>query len=273
MLAWAGDTRVSPRTQSSIAISANGTDWALINASPDLRQQILATPALQPKAGLRHSPIKSVVITNGEVDHIAGLLSLRERQALRLFAAPETLDLLDGNPIFRVLNEEVVTRTPIALDTTFEVVERVTARAFAVPGKVPLYMETDASSAEADDVMGMEFTANGRRLVHIPNCAHVSEDVLGRIGEADLLLFDGTTFTDDEMPRLGLSPKTAARMGHIAMTGPEGSLTRLHQAKAARRAYIHINNSNPALVDGSPERREVEAAGWIVTYDGMEFQL
>lgn len=214
-----------------------------------------------------------MLITNGEVDHVAGLLNLRERQPLCLFAAPETLSLLRENPVFRVLNEDFVSRRSITPQQPFEIVEGVMAKAFAVPGKVPLYMEAGASQVEADDVMGVEFMANGRRLVHIPNCAHVSDDLVERIGDADLLLFDGTTFTDDEMPRLGLSPKTAARMGHIAMTGENGSLLGLQAAKAACKAYIHINNSNPVLISGSPERLEVEAAGWTVTHDGMEFCL
>ncbi|GGE49085.1 coenzyme PQQ synthesis protein B [Agaricicola taiwanensis] len=272
-LAWNGDPRVTPRTQSAIAVSADGSSWGLINASPDLRQQILSQPMLHPRHAGRHSPIASVLITNGEVDHIAGLLNLRERQGFTLFAAPETQSLLAANPIFRVLDPEKVRHKAIRLEEAFALVEGIEVTAFAVPGKVPLYMEDASDAAEPEDVIGLEVTGDGQRLLHIPNCARVTDDLRARIEGADLLLFDGTTFTDDEMPRLGLSPKTAGRMGHVAMDGPTGSLAALAGVMAKRKAYIHINNTNPVLIDGSPERRRVEAAGWTVAHDGMEFRL
>ncbi len=144
-----------------------------------------------------------------------------------------------------------------------------------MPGKVPLFLESGEVEvgAETDMTVGLDISAGGRRLVHVPGCAFVTPALLERMRGADLLLFDGTTYTDDEMPRLGLSPKTAARMGHVAMDGPAGSLEALAAAEVGARVYVHVNNTNPALVEGSPERRAVEAAGWRVAHDGMEFRL
>ena len=273
-LAWAGDSRVLPRSQSGLAVSADGTAWVLVNASPDLRQQILATPALHPAEGRRHSPVAAVVLTNGDVDHVAGLLTLRERQAFALHASPSLHAMLDADPVFGVLDRGLVTRHAPALDRASDIAG-LAVTPFAVPGKVPLFLESGEVEIgrETDMTVGLDIRAGGRRAVHVPGCAAVTPALLDRIAGADLLLFDGTTFTDDEMPRLGLSPKTAARMGHVAMSGPEGSLARLAGAAVGARVYVHINNTNPALVAGSHERAAVEAAGWRLAEDGMEIAL
>ena len=273
-LAWAGDPRVVPRSQSGLAVSADGVSWVLINASPDLRQQIVATPALHPAEEFRHSPIAAVVLTNGDVDHVAGLLTLRERQAFALHASPSLHAMLDADPVFAVLDRGLVARHATALDRADDIAG-LAVTPFAVPGKVPLFLEFGEVEIgrETDMTVGLDIRAGGRRAVHVPGCAAVTPALLDRIAGADLLLFDGTTFTDDEMPRLGLSPKTAARMGHVAMSGPEGSLARLAGAAVGARVYVHINNTNPALVAGSPERAAVEAAGWRLAEDGMEFAL
>lgn len=278
-LAWAGDPRVRPRTQSSLALSGDdGRSWVLLNTSPDLRTQILATPALHPAEGARHSPIAEVVLANGDVDHTAGLLSLRERQPFRLHAAQATLDILAANRIFDVLAEGIVARQPLPLDRPVDLAGGLRMTAFPAPGKVPLYMESgmvDPAETVVEDgrVLGFVFEAGGRRAVCLPNCAAVTPAVLARVRGADVLVFDGTTFTDDEMPRLGLSPKTAARMGHLAIDGPRGSLAGLADIRVGRRIYVHINNTNPILIEGGPERRLVEAAGWEVAHDGMEIVL
>ncbi len=273
-LAWAGDPRVVPRTQSSLAVSADGRDWVLVNASPDLRQQILATPALRPRDGARHSPIRAVVLTNGDVDHVAGLLTLRERQPFALHASASLHAMLDADPVFAVLDRTLVSRHALALDEAGRI-EGLDVTAFAVPGKVPLFLESGEVEVggETEMTVGLDIRANGRRAVHVPGCASVTPALLERIRGADLLLFDGTTFTDDEMPRLGLSPKTAARMGHVAMSGPGGSLDALAEAEVGAKVYLHINNTNPALVEGSAERRAIETAGWRIAHDGMEFRL
>lgn len=273
-LAWAGDPRVTARTQSSLAVSADGKAWLLLNGSPDLRQQIMSTPALQPKGEARSTPIAGVFLTNGDVDHIGGLLSLREQQPFTLYGSQTTLSLIAKGSIFGVLDPRVVKQIPVGIDQIIGPQAGLTLRPFAVPGKVPLFLEGETVEiAETETTVGLEIAAGGKRLVYVPGCADLNAGLVARLSGADLLFFDGTTFTDDEMVRLGLSPKTAARMGHLAIDGPRGSLERLAKVQIGRKVYIHINNTNPVLVAGSPERRKVEAAGWEIAYDGMEIVL
>jgi pyrroloquinoline quinone biosynthesis protein B len=271
-LAWSGDARVGRRTQSSIALSVDGDAFALVNASPDLRQQILATPVLHPRGGLRHSPIRGVIVTNADVDHVAGLLTLRERQNLTLHATTATLATLAANAIFNVLAAECVERRAIALNVPFAPLAEMEVTAFALPGKVALWLEGDQVEigGESETTIGLELKAGGKRVVYAPGCADVTDALLERVEGADLLFFDGTTFTDDEMIAHGLSQKTAQRMGHTAMSGSAGAMKRFARAKIGRRIFIHINNSNPALIAGSPERILVEDAGWELAFDGME---
>jgi pyrroloquinoline quinone biosynthesis protein B len=253
----------------------DGERWLLLNASPDLRQQVLATPQLQPREPGRHSPIAAVVLSNGDVDHVAGLLSLREGHRFSLYGTDAVLTGLDDNPIFRVLDAAVVKRVPIALYAAADPGFGLEIAAFAVPGKVPLYQEGEEVrvGAETDATIGLRIAGAGTHFFYIPGCASVTEPLLRRVRGAPLLFFDGTTYTDDEMPRLGLSHKSAHRMGHVAMSGPDGSLNGFAGTELGRKIYIHINNTNPVLVDGSPERRDVEAAGWEVAFDGMEIVL
>ena len=271
-LAWKKDPRVRFRTQSSLAITADKDHWLMLNASPDLRQQILETPELHPRAALRHSPIFGVFITNGDVDHIAGLLTLREQQPLTIFASPAILAHIPQDSVFGVLNPALVRLQAVALDETINVGFGLVIMPFAVPGKVPLYSEgaQPAIGLETESTIGLEISCDGRRVFYIPGCARITAKLKARISCADAVFFDGTTFTDDEMPRLGLSQKTAWRMGHVAMSGPDGSLVGLADVDIARKIYVHINNSNPVLVEDSPQRQAVAAAGWDVAHDGME---
>jgi len=262
------------RTQSSIAMTAEGDAWVLLNASPDLREQIRAAPALWPRQGLRDSPIRSVVLTNADVDHVAGLLSLRERQPFRLIALPPVHAAVRASAIFDVLAPDMVDRSFVEPGERIEVAG-LAIELFPVPGKVPLYQEGPELriGAETGETTGVIVGHDGRKLAYVPGCAALSPSVLDRIAEADVLLFDGTLFTDDEMIRAGVGAKTGRRMGHIPISGPDGSLATLRQLKAPRKIYIHINNTNPILVEGSPERRAVEAAGFEVAHDGMEIAL
>ncbi|MGB8276888.1 MAG: pyrroloquinoline quinone biosynthesis protein PqqB [Methylovirgula sp.] len=274
-LAWAGDPRVKPRTQSSLAISSDGEKWLLLNASPDLRQQILASHRLHPRGASRQSPIAGVFVTNGDVDHLAGLLTLREQQSFTLFGSNMTLAQVAAGSLFGVLNKELVRTVPVALDAPIDTGLGLKITPFPVPGKVPLYLESAKVEigTENESTVGLEITDGAKRFFYIPGCAEVTPKVQQRVKNADLLFFDGTTFTDGEMVKLGLSEKTAWRMGHVAMSGENGSMSRLADLGIGRKIYVHINNTNPVLIEDSPERRSVEEAGWDVSYDGMEVVL
>jgi pyrroloquinoline quinone biosynthesis protein B len=269
-LAWENDPRVKRRTQSSIAIETGSGRWTLFNASPDLRSQILATPRLQP-TGLRETPIRSVVLTNGDVDHIDGLITLRERSPLTVYATRQISDVLDANSIFGVLAPDMVSRKVVELGQTITI-DDARIEFFAVPGKAPLYLETENLKIgdSSGDTIGVDVRKDGERLVYIPGCAVVNDDVLARVDGADVLLFDGTVFEDDEMQRAGVGVKTGRRMGHVPLSGEGGSMAAFDGVTIGRKIYIHINNTNPILIDGSPELRAVEAKGWDVSEDGLE---
>jgi len=274
-LARAGDPRVPSRTQSSIAVTADDEHWLLVNASPDLRQQIATTPDLHPRHGARHSPIAAVLLTNGDVDHVAGLLTLREGQPFKLFATPATRESLDANRIFSVAAPDLVPRLPALMNEPFEPVPGLSVEMFAVPGKVPLWLEDESMKiGEATETtVGLDIVSGGRRLLYIPGCAAVTPTVKARLAGADVVLFDGTMWTDDEMIEAGLGHKSARRMGHVPMSGEGGSLAGLADIDARRRIFVHINNTNPVLVADSRERAQAEASGWEVGYDGMRIDL
>ncbi|MBP1850342.1 pyrroloquinoline quinone biosynthesis protein PqqB [Rhizobium halophytocola] len=262
-----------PQTQSSLAASVDGENWVLFNASPDLRTQIEHNRMLHPK-DLRDSPIRSVVLTNGDVDHIAGLLTLREKQEFSLFATPGLQALLAAHPVFGVLDPALVAKIEVDLETDITPLAGLTVRLFAVPGKVPLYQETSELSLdqETDQTVGVELCAGGRRAYYIPGCGRMTEALARRIDGADIVFFDGTLFTDDEMIRAGTGLKTGRRMGHMPITGDGGSLEALGRLAIGRRLYIHINNTNPIWRAG-PERAAVEAAGFTICHDGLEVIL
>ena len=275
----AGKPGLSQRTQSALAVSRDGERWVLLNASPDIRQQIAAAPALAPRpgSGLRSSPIVAVALTDGDVDHVAGLLSLREGLAFTLWASQRVLDALAANSIFNVLNPRHVARMALPFGTRIEVGGGLAIGAYPVPGKVALYLEDarrDFGTREGDRI-GLEISdpATGTAFHYIPGCAAIDPALAGRLQGARLVLFDGTLYTDDEMIGQRLSDKTGLRMGHMSMSGSQGSLAAFAALRVERRIYLHINNSNPVLRDDGPERAEVQRAGWEVAYDGMEVRL
>jgi pyrroloquinoline quinone biosynthesis protein B len=272
-LAWTGDPRVKRSTQASLAVSADGEHWVLLNASPDLRAQLLATPALQPRRPPRSSPIAAVILTGAEVDQIAGLLTLRERQGFALFATAETLGALGANPMFNVLGD-AVRRCAVARDEPFALPGGISAELFTVPGKVALYLEgkDPALTAETGVNVGIELGYGSRRLAYVPGAAAMTPTLRARLARADVVLFDGTLFTDDEMIATGTGDKTGRRMGHLPLAGEGGTLAAL-AGLGGRRILTHINNTNPILVEGSAERRKVEQTGVEVAYDGMEIAL
>jgi pyrroloquinoline quinone biosynthesis protein B len=279
--ARAGDPAATPATQASIAVSADGERWLLVNASPDLRWQIERTAALHPRRAPRSSPIAAVVLTNADVDAIAGLLTLREGTAFALYAHPTVLAILDRNPIFEVVRRAVVPRRPLALDVPVTLTDAagtplgIELCPFAAPGKAPLYLEGEdpVTDAETGEVLGLELRAHGRRLVYLGNCAMVSERIRARLAGADLLFMDGTLWSDDELVAADVSDKTGRRMGHVSIDGPDGAVARLADVPLGRRILIHLNNSNPALLADSAERARLDAVGWEVARDGMEILL
>ena len=281
-----GVAGLKARTQASVAVSANGSDWVLLNASPDLRQQINDTSELQPATdkGPRNSPIKAVVLTNGDVDAIAGLLTLREAQPFSVYGSQRVLDVLASNSIFDVLDASLVARKAMVLGRPFAVEGPegsvgIEVEALPVPGKVALYLEDAKAGAgygtQEGDTVGFKVSeaGSGRHFFFVPGCARLDAATSARLKGAPLLFFDGTLFTNDEMVVQGLMNKTGERIGHMNMSGSNGTIATFGDLGVKRKIFIHINNSNPVLREDSPERAAVEASGWEVAYDGMAIRI
>lgn len=243
----------------------------MFNASPDVRIQLTRAAPLHP-TGLRDVPLSSVVLTNGDIDHVAGLLTLREQQHFDLFATQGIHDVLNQNPIFDALKPDIVPRRPIALNQPFEPSTGLTAELFAVPGKVPLYMEGDTVETElvGEQTVGVALSAHGKTAFYIPGCAKLDDDLRARLDGADLVFFDGTLWSDDEMQTEGVGHKTGKRMGHMSMSGPEGSIAAFEGLSIGQKIFVHMNNTNPVFRPDAPERAIAEAAGWVIAEDGME---
>jgi len=283
--ARSGDPAARPRTQSSIAVSADGEHWIVFNASPDLRQQINDNAVLQPAAGLRGSPINAVVLTNADVDHIAGLLNLRESQRLNLYGTRRVLEVLAGNPVFNVLNPQFVSRHALALESPAALrladgrESGVTVVPFAVPGKVALWLEDadsgpDFGTVEEDTIaLDVRDASGATRFFYMPACARMTDTLAARLRGAPLVFFDGTLWRDDEMIRSEVGVKTGRRMGHMSLSGDDGTLAAFADLEVRRKVFIHINTTNPILLDDSAERAAVTQAGWEVAWDGMDLVL
>ncbi len=282
--AWAG--AAPARTQSSVAVSSDGARWLVLNASPDIRQQIAACKHLQPDANgaARNSPIGAIALTGCEVDNIAGLLSVRERQPFVLYATQQVFDVIAANPIFNVLGETLVGRVKLEMEHCIAITDTdrdlgLAVTPFPVPGKLALFLEDADSDSSMQNCEGCTIglkvseRETGRYFCYVPACSQVDSLLRDRLRGAPLVLFDGTLYSDDELIRQGLGTKTGQRMGHISMSGGDGSLSALRGLDIERQIYLHINTSNPVLIEGSPERSEVERAGWEIAEDGMEIVL
>jgi pyrroloquinoline quinone biosynthesis protein B len=281
-----GVAALKPRTQASVAVSANGRDFVLLNASPDLRQQINDTPELHPASdgAPRNSLIQTVILTNGDVDAVAGLLTLREGQPFNVYGSARVLAVLAGNSIFDVLDPTLVRRIVMPLGRPFAVEGPtgpvgIEVEAFPVPGKIPLYLE-DARAGQGfgtqeGDTVGLKVmeAATGHYFFYVPSCAKLDAALRSRLSHVPLLFFDGTLYTNDEMIKQGLLNKTGDRIGHMNMSGEGGTVASFAALGVKRKIFIHINNSNPALREGSPERAAVREAGWEIAYDGMQVSL
>jgi pyrroloquinoline quinone biosynthesis protein B len=279
-----GDAATKPRTQASIAVSSDGKSWFILNASSDIYAQIAARDVLWPSGQLRSSPIAGIVLTGGDVDAVAGLLTLRERHHFALYATAEVQAVIAENSIFQVLSMDCVERrilpleAPAALLAPAGVATGLGVTAFPVPGKVPLWLEDDGKDpgiVEGGHTVGLEVTEpqSGARLFFIPGCAAMTEGLARRLRGAPLVFFDGTLWRDDEMVRLGIGSKTGKRMGHMSMSGERGTIAAFRELGVARKIFLHINNTNPVLIENSAERTEAEAAGWTIAYDGLELTL
>lgn len=264
---------LQPQTQSSLAVSLDGEAWAVFNASPDIRQQIQANAVLQPRH-LRHSPIASVTLTNGDIDHLAGLLTLREKQAFTVFSTQTVARIISDNSVFRILDPTLVSRKTIALEERFFPLPLLEARLFAVPGKVPLFLENGEPEIdiEGEGTVGLELKHGAQRIYYIPGCSRLTDALRARLRDADLVFFDGTLFQDDEMVAAGAGHKTGRRMGHLSIAGEGGSLEALACLNIRRKIYVHINNTNPVWRPGSA-RDHVEGRGFEIGFDGMEVCL
>jgi pyrroloquinoline quinone biosynthesis protein B len=274
-----GTIAATARTQSSIALSEDGVHWLLVNASPDVLAQIRATPALQPARAARDTGIAAVLLMDAQLDHVTGLLMLREhRSALPVYATPSVLqDLSEGFPLTRILSCYCALEThPLPLDAspfTVQPLDGLALHAIPLDSKPPPYSRNRAAPQHGDNIGLRIVGAGGRRAFYAPGLASIGPQVRAELAEADVILVDGTFWTDDEMCRLGLSPKLARDMGHLAQSGPHGMIAALDDIPAARKILIHINNTNPILIEDSPERRELTAHGIEVAYDGMEIAL
>ncbi len=279
--------KAKPRTQSSIAVSSdNGTNWFLFNASPDLRQQINDNKALQPKKGIRHSPIAGVFVTNGDIDHIAGLLNLRESHPLSIYGTNKVLGILNSNSVFNVLNPDFVDRREVNLNENILLKDKsgksigIEVEVFPVPGKVALFLEEKNNDnnfgTDDEDTIGLKITDTKTKkyFFYIPGCAGMTDDLKKRIKGAPMILFDGTLWTDDEMlkAKVGVQ-KTGQRMGHMSMYGENGTMKIFKNLDVKKKFFIHINTTNPALLEDSEERKKLNEEGWEVSYDGMEVNI
>ena len=271
--------RAHSRTQSTAAISADGRRWFLLNASPDVRDQVARLGDGAPPGAVRHVPVEGVVLTDAELDHTLGITLLREGLRLQLWATPAVVDVLTEDsrllPVTRAFAEVAV--TPLALGATEELRYRdgtasgLAVTAFAVAGDPPRF----ARRHQAGHTVGLliEDRRTGGRAAFVPGCGSLDAALLDQLAAAQLVLFDGTFYSDDEMKGLGISDRTASDLDHVPVSGRGGSLESLSRLPARHRVYTHINNSNPMLVEDSPERRAVDAAGLLVGDDGMRFTL
>jgi len=267
-----------PRTQSSVAISADGARWFLLNASPDVRGQLDRLNG-KPPSGVRATPIEGVVTTDAELDHTLGIALLREGRTLQLYSTAAVRRVLEEDsrivPVTQAFAQveirDLPLDQPIPLRHGSGEPSRMTALAFAVPGDPPRFARQDLPGHTVGLVVKDE--ASGGCCAFVPGCGALDASILERLNEADLVLFDGTFFTDDEMIRLGISDRRARELGHLPISGPGGSLEQLSRLQGRHKVYTHINNSNPMLVEGSAERASVERAGLLVGDDGMRFTI
>ncbi len=273
-----GRIKARARTQSSIAVTANGLDWLLVNASPDILTQIRDTPDLQPARAVRDSGIAAVLLMDAQIDHVTGLIMLRERGSrLPLLATPEVFsDISSGFPITGILSHYCgVATTELPSDgrtITVDGLPGIEVQTVAIASKPPPYSPFRGNPRAGDNLgLVIQNPANGARVFYAPGLGAVTPELLELMASCSVLLVDGTFWTEDEMITQGLSKKKAAEMGHLPQSGPGGMIEQLGKLpRAIRKILIHINNTNPMLIEDSAERAELTRHGIEVAHDGMD---
>ncbi|MGH8477645.1 MAG: pyrroloquinoline quinone biosynthesis protein PqqB [Methylococcales bacterium] len=275
-----GHMRAVARTQSSIAVSNDGRNWVLFNASPDIRTQIENFPAIQPKTGVRDTGIRAIILIDSQIDHTTGLLMLREsNQPLNIYCTDMVRqDLSTGFPVFKMLEDYCkVNLHPIPLDgSAFEIpgIEDIRFYAHALKSKAPPYSPHRHDPHEGDNIgVTIEQISSGRNLYYSPGLGEIEPPVYRAMQAADCLLVDGTFWSEHEMERAGISKKKAAEMGHLPQSGERGMLSVLNNFPKAHKILIHINNTNPILNEDSDERKILDQQGIEVAQDGLEIDL
>lgn len=268
------------RSQSQLAVSGDGGDWILVNASPDIREQLCRTPRLYPRAefGLRNTPVAGVVLTSADLDHVLGLLLMREFTPVSVFATESVLQVIESNAFFAMLQRMPGQRRTQALHHggAISPLAGMTITPIELQGNFPMYVPQDmrASLDTREMTLGLIFESSMRRRVaYLPALPALSSPLLDRIAGCDVLLVDGTVWSEDELQRLHPGTPSAREMGHMPIGGPDGSLMRLKDLNHVRRIYTHINNTNPILIAGSPQQNDVLDAGFEIASDGMEIVL
>ena len=276
----AGTLNARPRTQSSIALTESGQDWVLFNASPDIHAQLRACPALQPARAARDTGIAAVILIDSQIDHVTGLFSLREGRPLQIYCTDMVReDLTTGNPIFDILSHYCTVewhRIGTGADARFQLpcVPSLDFTAVPLLSKAPPYSPHRHDPHEGDNVgIFVRDRNTGKSLFYAPGLGQFEAHLAQYFEQADILLVDGTCWTDDEMRAYGFSTKYARDMGHMPQSGPGGMMELLMRYPSARKVLIHINNTNPILNENSPERAELTRAGIEVAFDGMELEL
>jgi pyrroloquinoline quinone biosynthesis protein B len=270
--------RVAARTQDSLAVTVDDERWVLLNASPDILAQLAATPALHPRAR-RHTPIAAIVLTNGDLDHVLGLFSLRESQPLAVYATRAVWrGLADRNVVVRTLERfagQLVFRPlelghAVAIDDPEGRPTGLDVTAIAAAGKAAVHLADQPTSREDNVALLLRDRRHARLCAYAPGVGRLEPPLVDALASASCVFFDGTFFDEEELARQGLGSARARDMAHLPIGGPEGSLARLASLPALARIYTHVNNSNPILDPATPERRAVDAAGWQVAHDGLE---
>jgi pyrroloquinoline quinone biosynthesis protein B len=273
------------RSQAQVAVSADAQTWFLLGASPDLRAQIEATPELHPRAGVRQSPIAGAVLANADLDHVLGLLLLRELQPLRVHATESVRRILsEDNSIFGMLRRAPgqLSWTDFAPATTFALLDAASedsglrCRALSLGTHYPAYVPPPRQHAlvSGEASLGLIVESNsGKRLAYMPAAPQIDDALLHEFESADVLLFDGTFWSDHELIRIQGSGATARQMGHVPVSSDGGSLRRLAQLSHPRKIYVHVNNTNPMLNEAGPEYRQVRDSGWEIAEDGWQFEI